>query len=642
MPKLRSYQTTFTSGALDPKLRGRTDVKHYYSGAKTLHNVNVHPQGGAELRYGLVHIDELPSKFYTIRFEFNTEQVYVLAFMDKLVYVYKDGVKVAEFVSPWAYDDLQTLYWCQSNDTMIFTHYDYPPYKIYRGSTHADWTCEQITFKYIPRFAWTVTEESPAASITPSAVSGNITITASAAVFADSDLGGYITGNSGEARITEYTSSTSVEAAVTIEFLNTNAIDSGSWTIERGYEDAWSDTRGWPRSCTFYQNRLFMGGSKSRPATWWASSIADYFNFDLAGELDDDAIEYTLDTDQVNAIVGVVSADKFQVLTTGGQFYIPESDLSPITPENVKCYNQDSRKVEDVKPVFVDGATMFVQRDANIIWEMLYNAVNEKYGCSNITLLSSHLINSPVTMVHQPPEGDRSADFVFVINTDGTWAVLNTLRSQEVSAWSDADTENGAAVSACCAGNDMHFSVTRTIGGEEKYFLEKMDKECFFDNSKMVTSETSTNTWGGFGYAEGEEFHVIVDGYYDGTHTVVGGVITTTISGYEMSAGYRIIPVIEPLPVEKELPTGTLYGQIKRVVSVDINMLESVGVTLNGTVIHFRQFGDDVFDQPIQAFTGTKRVGLLGYGKEISVEISQAYPGKFFILGLVQEVKFNG
>jgi hypothetical protein len=642
MPKLRSYQTAFTSGALDPKLRGRTDVKHYYAGAKTLENVNVHPQGGVELRYGLVNVSVLPSPFYTLRFEFNTEQVYVLAFMDELVWVFRNDVKVAEFVSPWAYEDLGSLSWSQSNDTMIFTHYDYPPYRVFRGATHADWTCEAIVFKFIPRFAWTTTIEKPVATLTPSAVSGNINLTASASVFTADDLGGYITGNSGEARIIEYVSGTVVRAAVTIEFINTSAITSQNWDIERGYEDVWSVTRGWPRCCTFYQNRLIFAGSKYRPNTWWASVIADYYNFNLGGELDDDAIHYTMDTDAVNAIVAVVAADKLQFLTTGGQFYVPESELSPITPENVKCYNQDSRKVSDVRPLFVDGATMFVQRDANVVWEMLYNAVNEKYGCNNITLLSSHLIKSPVAMVHQPPEGDRSADFVFVINGDGTWAVLNTLRSQEITAWSSGFTSNGKAKSATCSGNDVYFSVEREIGGSTVYMLERMDKESLFDNAKIVESEESTNVWSGFEYAEGEEFHVMVDGYYDGVRTVVDGTITSDIEGTVMNAGYRIVPIVEPLPVEKELPSGTLYGQIKRLVAIDVNMLNSVGVTVNGVPIRFRSFGDDVFGEPIAPFTGTKKVRLLGYGREPIAVVSQEYPGPFFILGLIQEVKFNG
>ena len=53
-------QTNFTSGALDPNLKGRIDVKHYYNGAEVMRNVSVSPQGGFSMREGLEWLDELP------------------------------------------------------------------------------------------------------------------------------------------------------------------------------------------------------------------------------------------------------------------------------------------------------------------------------------------------------------------------------------------------------------------------------------------------------------------------------------------------------------------------------------------------------------------------------------------------------
>jgi hypothetical protein len=60
-------------------------------------------------------------------------------------------------------------------------------------------------------------------------------------------------------------------------FFDTTAIASGQWELETGYEDVWSATKGWPRSVTFHQGRLFFGGSKSRPSTIWGSKVAFYF-----------------------------------------------------------------------------------------------------------------------------------------------------------------------------------------------------------------------------------------------------------------------------------------------------------------------------------------------------------------------------
>jgi hypothetical protein len=56
--QLKSFKTSFTSGELMPALRARVDLKHYYTGAERLRNVNILPQGGVTRRPGLRHVAE--------------------------------------------------------------------------------------------------------------------------------------------------------------------------------------------------------------------------------------------------------------------------------------------------------------------------------------------------------------------------------------------------------------------------------------------------------------------------------------------------------------------------------------------------------------------------------------------------------
>jgi len=41
-----------------------------------------------------------------------------------------------------------------------------------------------------------------------------------------------------------------------------------------------------------------------------------------------------LDTNTFNAIVDIISGRDLQVFTTGGEFYVPQNGLDPITPTN--------------------------------------------------------------------------------------------------------------------------------------------------------------------------------------------------------------------------------------------------------------------------------------------------------------------
>ena len=59
MPRTTLALTSFVSGELGAKLDGRTDFNKYNTGAKTLENFLIHPQGAATRRVGTQFIAEV-------------------------------------------------------------------------------------------------------------------------------------------------------------------------------------------------------------------------------------------------------------------------------------------------------------------------------------------------------------------------------------------------------------------------------------------------------------------------------------------------------------------------------------------------------------------------------------------------------
>jgi len=281
MVRLVAIQTNFSSGELDPLLRARVELEQYKNGAETLTNVLVQPQGGVRRRGGLKHLMEIPSAASpengtrSVAFEFSVDDSYMLIFVNQRMYVFKDRTLITNIngsgnpylaVTAVTSSILSTMCWTQSADTLIITHKDINPIKIVRGGTDATWTVSNISFIGIPKYAFTIAYSNPAGTLTPSATSGAITLTASSAVFSAGSVGQYVNATpQGRARIVAYTSTTVVSAVTEIPFFNTSAIATGSWEYESGYEDVWSSTKGWPRTCTFHEGRLYFGGSKSRP-----------------------------------------------------------------------------------------------------------------------------------------------------------------------------------------------------------------------------------------------------------------------------------------------------------------------------------------------------------------------------------------
>ena len=158
-------------------------------------------------------------------------------------------------------------------------------------------------------------------------------------------------------------------------------------------EPVWSAAHGYPTAVTFHESRLWFGNSTSRPQTLWASVIGEFFNFDRGVGDDDDSLDITLDTDQVNAIYHIVSGRHLQVFTSGGEFYIPES---PIIPSSVRIARQTKFGVlQKVRPINVDGATMFIQRNGKQVRELYFTYTEASYVSSEVNLLAPHITNCP-------------------------------------------------------------------------------------------------------------------------------------------------------------------------------------------------------------------------------------------------------
>jgi len=91
MIRIPDMQASWISGELSPSLSGRRDLAKYNSGAATLLNMLVHPQGGASNRPGTEYIGEAIGPSRLIPFTFSVTQAYGLEFSEYVLRVIKDG-----------------------------------------------------------------------------------------------------------------------------------------------------------------------------------------------------------------------------------------------------------------------------------------------------------------------------------------------------------------------------------------------------------------------------------------------------------------------------------------------------------------------------------------------------------------------
>ena len=218
MPKATKAFTNFTAGEITPRLFARTDISKYDNGAETVENYIVQPHGGLSRRPGTRFVAEVKSSSAAVRlipFEFNVTQTYVLEFGDDYFRVLKEGGQVesggsvVEVATPYGTADLDSLKFAQSADVMYVVSPSYTIRKITRTS-HTAWTITEVDLARGPM----LDINSSTTTITSNGHSGSVTLTASADLFAATDVGRLVKVQHGFVKITGYTNATTVAGTV--------------------------------------------------------------------------------------------------------------------------------------------------------------------------------------------------------------------------------------------------------------------------------------------------------------------------------------------------------------------------------------------------------------------------------------------
>lgn len=730
MPRFVDIQSNFSTGELDPLVRARIDLAQYNNALAKATNIVIQPQGGLRRRPGSKYITELPSAaadgVRLVPFEFNVNDSYMLCFTNNRMYVIKDGIQITNINgsgNPYLTTTitsamLSSIVWTQSADTMIIVQEDLQPQLLVRGATDSSWTISAISFDSIPKYAFDLQVFEPKATLTPSAVSGNITVTVSAYTsdtgslqaatttsvtlkasasatddifvglcvtmtsgaqsgkarkitdyngttkvatvfpawetapvatdnykivpFAVESVNQYINAvPQGRARILEYVSDTEVRAITEYPFFDTTARTTGNWSIECFYEDVWSAAKGWPRTVTFHEGRLYFGGSKSRPSTIWGSKIGIFYDFVPTESLDDDAIEATLDTSSLNIVVDMISGRDLQVFTTGGEFYVPQTSTDPITPLTLsfKAVSRNGTKPGS-RVQSLESGTVYIQRLGKSVNEFLFSDTQLTYVTQRISLLSGHLLKSPTRMTLRRANSTDEGDLLMMANeTDGSLAVFSVMRSQQITAPSEFITD-GSYIDVQVDVSDIYTVVKRTFDSTDRYFVELFGFDYFTDCAFVGAAAASL---AGLPH-EGDSINVITDGVPQANETVTSGAITfdrASTTSYEVGLPFTVYA--KTMPIELKIQTGTRMGFKKRVVEINAIVHNTQHMELNGNPLPFRIFDNPLLDEAVPVFTGIKRVnGVLGYSREQAVEISQTVPLKMTLLGLEYKVAVTG
>ena len=342
-----------------------------------------------------------------------------------------------EIDAPWPEAELFDVEGPQSADTLYLFHDAYPVHKLQRFG-HTTWSLVEVPWVDGPY----LDQNTTTTTLLPSAASGlGINLTLSSVVGVNDDAGWQSTDIGrlvrykkasawGYAVIVSITSTTVAVADVRKAF---EAAPTAQTTWRLG---AWSGTTGYPQQGAFFEQRTYAAATDDQPTTFWASQTADLENFKPDDDADtvaaDDALSYTLDADNVNAIRWLSAGEDALALGTSGGEWIPSADGAVITPLNISVRKQTSHGSARVQPVRIGQVVLFVQKAGRKIREFGLDQLSIAYIAPDMTRLSEHITKGGIVEIDYAEEPNS---IVWAVRTDGQLLSMTFRRDEDVVGW---------------------------------------------------------------------------------------------------------------------------------------------------------------------------------------------------------------
>lgn len=600
-------QTNFTGGVFSPRLRMRSDLQKYDSAVENSENMIIVSHGGMSHRSGTRYVATVKNSAHNTRlipFIFSTTRKYILEFGNQYIRVFKDEAQILDPTSPnppyevpgtipWLHTEVFGITYVQSAESLYLCHGDHKIQVLTRTSD-TSWSIADYASGDGP---YRPENTNTSLTITPSGTTGAITLTASAVLWASTDVGRIVrikhATNWGYATITGYTSTTVVNATVVNAFDTATA--SSIWRL-----GAWSGTTGYPQGWpTFINNRIGFCNTNADPNWFWLSEADDFSSHapsDPDGTVvDSHAIAKGINDRRVNAIHWLLSDNEVLVGGTSDGPYKIWSGTSTdiISPTKIGASNQTRSGSNSVGPALTSDTILYISRGGRKIRELVYSINSDKRVSPDISILAEHVTKTGVKEMTFQEEPDS---IVWFCCNDGRLVGLTYMKDQAVVAFhdhplggTDVEVKSLAVVPNVAGdGDTVYMIVSRTINGATVQTVEFLEEQIDFDDLSdwsdafhvdcgLSYSGASTDTITGLDHLEGEEVSILANGATHPRKTVASGQITLDRETTKCHVGLPHRMKLKQLPREVATVIGSSIGRTKLVTKVSLRLYQSIG-----------------------------------------------------------------
>lgn len=415
---------------------------------------------------------------------------------------------------------------------------------------------------------------------------------------------------------------------------------------------SWNRGRGYPKLCTFYQDRFVVAATDSKPNFIWFSRTGDYPNFGVEkveGTItDDSAITLPVINRKMCEIRHLVPANDLIILTSGNE-WIVRGDKT-ITPTNCNLKTQTQRGALSCEPQFIGNRCVFVQERGGTVRDMGYSYESDNYTGQDLTLFVKTLVKGHLAVTSAYAQDPDS--IIYYVRDDGQLNCLTYIPEQKVYGWSHFVT-NGKYryVESVAEGEQdtIYFVVDRVINNKSVKCIERSiplytedNSDVFLDCYVKVANSIKTD-YINAPHLVGQMVDIVIDGQQMPSRVIPPtGVIKLDGKANVITVGLPYTTKIKIPNVEQQINDGTLQGRVATVSRVVLRMYKSFGGKVGRTFDRM----DDITLPPNELFTGDKPVILpkmgINYSTDTSICIKHSDPFPFNLLSITRIVEIGG
>lgn len=415
---------------------------------------------------------------------------------------------------------------------------------------------------------------------------------------------------------------------------------------------SWNRGRGYPKLCTFYQDRFVVAATDSKPNFIWFSRTGDYPNFGVEkveGTItDDSAITLPVINRKMCEIRHLVPANDLIILTSGNE-WIVRGDKT-ITPTNCNLKTQTQRGALKCEPQFIGNRCVFVQERGGTVRDMGYSYESDNYTGQDLTLFVKTLVKGHVAITSAYAQDPDS--IIYYVRDDGQLNCLTYIPEQKVYGWSHFVTNGKYRYVENVAEGDqdtIYFIVDRVINNKSVKCIERSiplytedNSDVFLDCYVKVANSIKTD-YINAPHLVGQMVDIVIDGQQMPSRVVPPtGVIKLDGKANVITVGLPYTTKIKIPNVEQQINDGTLQGRVATVSRVVLRMYKSFGGKVGRTFDRM----DDITLPPNELFTGDKPVILpkmgINYSTDTSICIKHSDPFPFNLLSITRIVEIGG